>query len=177
MRLSAQRMAPGGAEGERGAMTIRTAVTTAAAVLLALQAGLYFAFATGVMPGLARTDDGTFVSVMTRINVVIVNPLFLLTFVGAPLLAVVVAVLGGGHRGLLVAAAVLAVATVVITAAVNVPLNDALAAHGAGADALAEARRAFEHPWVVANIARTSTAAGALALLVIGALGRAGQAS
>ena len=52
-----------------------------------LQAGTYFTWSTGVMPGLARVDDRTFVSALQQINVAIVNPLFIATFLGAPLLA------------------------------------------------------------------------------------------
>ena len=36
------------------------------------------------MPGLARTDDRTFVHAMQEMNVAIVNPVFLLSFLGAP---------------------------------------------------------------------------------------------
>ena len=75
---------------------LTTAMTTvpargillAAAVLVAgLQAGTYFTWSTGVMPGLARVDDRTFVEAMQQINLAIVNPLFLATFLGAPALA------------------------------------------------------------------------------------------
>jgi hypothetical protein len=47
-----------------------------------LQAGTYFTWATGVMPGLARVDDRTFVEAMQRVNVAIVNPVFVSTFLG-----------------------------------------------------------------------------------------------
>ena len=49
-----------------------------------LQAGTYYTWATGVMPGLGRTDDRTFVHAMQEMNVAIVNPVFLLSFLGAP---------------------------------------------------------------------------------------------
>ena len=67
--------------------TLRGPVLLAATVAAGLQAGTYYTWACGVMPGLARTDDHTFVSSMNHINVAIVNPVFMLSFLGAPALA------------------------------------------------------------------------------------------
>ena len=52
--------------------------------LSGLIAGVFFAYAVSVMPALRSMDDATFVSVLNRINVVIVNPVFLVVFLGAP---------------------------------------------------------------------------------------------
>ncbi|SEC60390.1 Uncharacterized membrane protein [Nocardioides exalbidus] len=154
--------------------SLLSTVALAAAVLVAgLQAGTYFTWSTGVMPGLARVDDRTFVGALQQINVAIVNPLFVATFVGAPVLAAAVAVLGGPQaRPWAIAATALAVGTVAITVAGNIPLNDALEAAGR-VDAiqdLAAVRADFESRWVLLNAARTLTTAGALALLGIAAL-------
>lgn len=159
------------------ASTSRGPVLVLAAVVAALQAGTYFTWATGVMPGLARVDDRTFVSTMQHVNVAIVNPVFLTTFVAAPLLAGTTAVVGGSPaRGWAVAATALAIGTVAITAAGNVPLNDALAAAGA-VDAipdLASVRADFESRWVLLNIARCVTSAGAVACLAAAGLRTSG---
>lgn len=147
---------------------VRTPLLIGATLTTALQAGTYFAFAVGVMPGLLRTDDATFVSTMQQVNAAIVNPLFLLTFVGAPLLAVLaIAPTQGQARLCVVVGAVLAVATALVTAAGNVPLNNELAA--AGPD-LAAARAQFESSWVLLNTLRTVTGAGAVVALALGAL-------
>ncbi len=148
----------------------RTAILLAAMLASGLQAGTYYAWASGVMPGVARTDDATFVATMQRVNVAIVNPVFLVTFLGAPALAAVgVAAADGPGRTWAVAGLVLAVSTVATTAAFNIPLNDALAAVDLDADAdagtLAAARAAFEAPWVRWNVVRTLTSTGALASL------------
>ena len=66
-----------------------------------------YAWASGVMPGLAQTDDRTFVVAIQEMNRAIVNPVFLLSFLGAPVIGVVGAVvvdgdarwLGGGLGG------------------------------------------------------------------------------
>ena len=138
--------------------TLRGPVLLAATVAAGLQAGTYYTWASGVMPGLARTDDHTFTSSMNHINVAIVNPVFMLTFLGAPALAAVaVATTGSGARGWAIAGLALALGTVAVTAAGNVPLNDALAAGGSRAD--------FETAWVRWNVVRTLTSTGALASL------------
>lgn len=146
----------------------RGPVLLAAALLAGLQAGTYFTWATGVMPGLADVDDRTFVSTMQSVNVAIVNPVFMLTFLGAPLLAGVAIWAGGpAARPWTVAATVLAVGTVVVTVAGNVPLNDALAAAGPvdRIRDLGAVRADFESLWVKLNVLRTLTSAGALGAL------------
>jgi uncharacterized membrane protein len=129
----------------------------AATVGSGLVAGLFFGFATAVMPGLARSDDRTFVTAMQGINVAIVNPVFPSVLV-LPLAAFVVAAVAGPSRGWVIAAGALYLATFLITMAGNVPLNDALAAVGSPQDAGAveEARRVFEDPWNRLHLVRTA---------------------
>ncbi len=152
---------------------VRGPVLVAAALVAGLQAGTYFTWATGVMPGLARVDDRTFVHAMQQMNIAIVNPVFIATFLGAPLLAgASIAVAGSHARPWAIAATVLAVGTVVITFAGNIPLNDALDAAGPvdKIKDLAAVRADFESLWVKLNIARTLTSAGALGALAMAAL-------
>ena len=52
----------------------RSGALAAATITTGLMAGLYYAYACSVMPGLSRTDDRTFVSAMQQINVAIINP-------------------------------------------------------------------------------------------------------
>jgi len=104
-------------------------VLTGARLLNGVTAGIYIAFLVAFMPALHGQPDDVYARVMNRLNVVIVNPVFLAFFLGAPLLALI---LLGWHRSpLSVTAACLAVAAVVITFAANLPLNDALANGGA----------------------------------------------
>jgi uncharacterized membrane protein len=143
--------------------TLRNPVLLAATVAAGLQAGTYYTWASGVMPGLARTDDRTFVSTMQHVNVAIVNPVFMLTFLGAPALAAaVVATSSPSVRGWAIAGLALTIGTVVVTAVGNVPLNNALADGGSRAD--------FETAWVRWNVVRTLTSTGALAALAWAAM-------
>jgi uncharacterized membrane protein len=167
------------------ALTSETVLTTAmttsvrgplllvAAVVAGLQAGTYFTWATGVMPGLARVDDRTFVDTVQQMNVAIVNPVFIATFLGAPVLAGAAAVVAGPQaRPWAIAATVLAIGTLAISFAGNIPLNDALEAAGPvdKIKDLAAVRSDFEPLWVKLNIGRCLTSAGALACLAMAGL-------
>ncbi|AEV85885.1 hypothetical protein ACWT_4866 [Actinoplanes sp. SE50] len=147
---------------------LTTGVLVAALICVGLMAGIFFAFTTSVMPGLHTADDRTFVEAMRHLNAAIENGLFGLVFVGALGFPAGAAVLlaRGGHRaaaGWAAAAAVLYLVALVLTMAVEVPLNDRLAA--ASLSDPAAARRNFEGVWVPVNDVRTLLTASALACL------------
>ncbi|GAA2612061.1 hypothetical protein GCM10010399_48690 [Dactylosporangium fulvum] len=156
---------------------LRTIVLAAATLLVGLSAGVFFAYSTSVMLALKKVDDRTFVDVMQKINMAILNPWFLTAYVGALLTAIaaILLYLSGGHRGplpWLIAAALLYGVAFVVTAAVNVPLNDQLAAAGP-VDRIADpaaVRASFEAGWVRWNLIRTVASAGSLLALAIGLL-------
>jgi uncharacterized membrane protein len=140
---------------------LRTTVLGIATVMTGLIAGLFYAYANSVMPALHETDDRTLVEVMNKINVVIINPVFMVCFVGLVLFNIAAAVLYAGkpYRTVLVWVAIslaLNLIAFVITATANVPLNDQLAnvKHLNDATAVAAGRDDFENPWVAWNIAR-----------------------
>lgn len=140
----------------------------AATVATGLQADTYYTWASGVMPGLARVDDRTFVHAMQQMNIAIVNPVFMATFLGAPVLAAAaVATASSTTRPWVIAGLGLAVATVVITAVGNIPLNNAIDAAG-DIDKirdLAAVREKFESSWVRWNVVRAVTSTASLAAL------------
>jgi uncharacterized membrane protein len=137
-----------------------TAALLAATVTNGLMAGLFAAFSYAVMPGLRRAEDGTFVEAMQRMNAAILNGWFGVCFGGAALFPAVAALLhlGGGDRALpwILAGLAAYVAVLVITFAVNVPLNNRLATadHRSAPTALAAARQGFEGAWVRWNVVR-----------------------
>ncbi|WP_280458619.1 DUF1772 domain-containing protein [Nocardia carnea] len=144
---------------------VRAAVLMAATLATGLMAGVFGIYALAIMPGLQTTDDRTFIGAYQAIDRAIVNPLFLLTFMGALVLAVVAALLqlGPGRGAVLIwtaAAAVLYLMAVVVTVAVHLPLNDALKAAGAPAEMAdpAAVRAAFDEArWVAWNLVRAVT--------------------
>jgi uncharacterized membrane protein len=111
-----------------------TKILTVGALLgSALMAGLFFAFGTAVMSSLQRLPAGQGAAAMNLINVRIQNPLFLLVFCGTALVCLALPVLAFVQdtpgKWWIVAGSVLYLAGVIVLSfAVNIPLNDGLAA-------------------------------------------------
>ncbi|MEV7037737.1 anthrone oxygenase family protein [Amycolatopsis sp. NPDC051061] len=144
-----------------------TVVLVAALIAAGLIAGLFYAYACSVLPGLARGDDKTFVEAMRGINVAIVNPVFMLTFLGAPVLAGVAIFLDPGPRPWVIAGFACLVAMIVITGALNIPLNNALES---GGDDYAAVRANFEAAWVRWNVLRAVVSTAGFGCLVAAVL-------
>lgn len=146
----------------------QTVTLIAATIAMGLIAGLFYTFSCAVMPGLARTDDRTYVVAMQRINEAILNGWFALSFGGALVLTGLAAVLhlGDDQRSVLpwiVAGLVLYVVVLVVTFRANIPLNNALAA--AGEPDYAAVRERFATEWVRWNLVRTLVNTAAFAAL------------
>jgi uncharacterized membrane protein len=154
--------------------------TVLAAAILAtgLMAGVFWIFSNTIMPGLRHTDDRTFVGAFQSIDKAIMNPWFMMAFFGALVLTGLAAALHltADRRNLLPwigAAFVLYLIAVIITMAVNVPLNDALRAAGdpARIGDLAAVRQHFhEARWSAWNLIRTLTSTAAFGCLIAAAL-------
>jgi uncharacterized membrane protein len=141
--------------------SLRTLALLAATLTTGLSAGLFTTWAYSVMPGLARTDDRTFVVAVQRLNEAILNGWFALCFGGALVFGVAALLLhlNAASRSALpwiVGGLALYVAVLVVTGAANVPLNNALARAGdpARIPDVGAVREAFEAQWVRWNIAR-----------------------
>ncbi|MBB5912268.1 putative membrane protein [Nocardia transvalensis] len=140
-----------------------------ATISTGLLAGVFYAYASSVMLALRQLDDRTFVDVMNRINVVIVNPAFMFSFLGSLVFTGIAAALHlrADQRTVLwwiLAALVLNVISFLISAGGNIPLNNQLA-DVSGGD-FAALRQQFEGSWVTLNILRgvaNTAAVGALA--------------
>ncbi|MFE9564972.1 anthrone oxygenase family protein [Streptomyces sp. NPDC006487] len=165
---------------------LSTALLVLSTVLVGLMAGLFFAFDVSVMPGLAKTDDRTYVTAMQSFNAVIDgNPLFGTVFVVALLAAFAAAFVEAraGRRAVALWAAVAAAAylvVLVVTFAVNIPLNNELADLGDAAKLTDfSVVEKFKGTWETANIVRTLLCAAALTALARALLlyGRATGAS
>ncbi|MCP2278281.1 Uncharacterized membrane protein [Nocardia amikacinitolerans] len=159
---------------------LRIAALVAAVLATGLTAGVFYAYAISVMPALKRSDDRTIIDLMQKINVVIINPWFMIAFLGTVAFGIIAALLhlGRDHRATLVwigIAVVLNVIAFAVTAGFNVPLNDQLAAAGDPAQIadMAAVRANYEAAWVRYNVIRAVV--HTLAFLVLcGALFAAG---
>jgi len=160
-------------------MVFRNVALIAATTASGLAAGLFYSFSCAVMPGLRQVDDRTFIDAMQRINVAILNGWFALSFGGALVLTVLAAVLEwrAGTKAVafwIAVAVVLYVAVLLITFAVNVPLNDQLEAAGApsGIADLAAVRARFETSWVRWNVVRAVLSTASFVALAYAVLRR-----
>lgn len=163
-------------------MDVLTAVAAAVAlVLTGAVSGVFFAYSNSVVPGLDAGRPDQAITAMNNMNRKILNPLFLTTFVGPPIAAVVTAVLlltldeTGAALLFFCAAAVYVLGAVAPTAAVNVPLNNALGTGPVPADEAEVARvwTDYSTRWTRWNHWRavsslTALAAMGIALLVWG---------
>ncbi|RKT84359.1 anthrone oxygenase family protein [Saccharopolyspora antimicrobica] len=138
-------------------------LVVAAVCCSGLVAGLFAGFGYAVMPGLRAVDDRAFVTSMQRINAAILNPVFLPMFLGGLVLGGVAAwlVWSAAAPGAwwAVAGAGLYLVVFLVTGAVNVPLNNELAAGGEDTAAL---RERFEGKWVRWNLVRAFAGVGSL---------------
>lgn len=160
-------------------MNVFQLTLTAAVLSCSLVAGFVFAFAVVVMPGIRALGDGQFLRTFQLLDGVIQDnqPLFVLVWVGSVVALVGSLVLGfaqvdGVSRAFLVAAAVIYLLGVQLpTAAINIPLNNAVQAldvKSLDENALAAARGSFEAPWNRWNSIRTVLAiTTSLALIAV----------
>lgn len=133
-------------------------LTTIAAVSTGLLAGTYAAFSTMIMPALRSGPTAEALTTMQRINVFALHPGFMVIFwssgIASAASVVVMLLTGGSRSGWTVAASALALVGLVITAAINVPRNTALA--GLDPTSAPDLRTAADllSGWVTANHAR-----------------------
>ncbi|MEC3955485.1 anthrone oxygenase family protein [Nocardia sp. CDC153] len=139
----------------------RTAALVAATLTTGLIAGVFYAYATSVMTALGQSDDRTFIDIMQKINVVIINPWFMLGFMGTVGFTVLAAALhlGKDSRTTLIwigVALLLNIIAFAVTSGLNVPLNNQLANAGDVGQIgdLAAVRAQFETSWVRWNVVR-----------------------
>lgn len=157
------------------------ALTLACATLTTgLAAGVLYAYAVSVNLGLAVQSDESYVATMQAINEKIQNPVFFASFFGAVLfsLAALAAHLPRPRSGRFLLIALACVLYIgggfLLTASINVPLNNQLAAVDPDAPArvLAAARDAYEGPWDFWNAIRTAFSTLAFLALVGACLAR-----
>jgi uncharacterized membrane protein len=131
--------------------------------------GVFFAFSTFIMKALAQLPPNQGISAMQRINVVVLNPLFLGLFFGTAALTagcVVAAVLPWSQprSSLLVACGLLyLVGCFLVTMAFNVPRNQRLASLNAESSEAAAYWLVYVREWSRWNHVRTAASAASAA--------------
>ncbi len=138
----------------------------------ALIAGVFFAFSTFVMKALARLPPAEGIRAMQSINVVVINGRFLAAFLGTAVACGLLALSspwtwqqpGGALR--LGGCLLYLVGTILVTAAFNIPRNDALAQLQPDAVEAAAVWSRYVASWTAWNHVRTAAALIASGLLI-----------
>lgn len=126
--------------------------------------GVFFAFSTFIMKALAQLPPNQGVAAMQRINVVVLNPLFLGVFMGTALLAagcVIAAFFPWSlpRSPLLLASGILyVVGTFFVTMKLNVPRNEQLARLGSESPQAVQYWPVYVREWSNWNHVRTAAA-------------------
>lgn len=146
------------------------ATVIGATMTMGLAVGVFALYAHTIMPALHKTDDRTFVAAFQQIDHAIVNPWFMATaFVGALIFTLAAGIANRGTPALpwIAAAFCLYLIAVVVTTAINVPLNDAIKAAGDPNHIdVAQVRVQFhETRWAAWNLLRVVTTTSAFGLL------------
>lgn len=157
---------------------LAAAVAAVALVLTGAVSGVFFAYSNSVVPGLGAVRPGPAIEAMNGMNRAIYNPRFLLTFTGplvaSPVAAVLLLVGDASGPALLLfgAFAVYVAGAAAPTAAVNVPMVNALAARPVPADEATAARvwSSFRTRWTRWNTVRTVSSLVSLLLIGLGLL-------
>jgi len=156
-------------------MNLPNIVLWATATVTALITGLFYAWSCSVIPGISRLPDTQYLTAFQAMNRAILNPVFFTSFMGALVLLPVCAFMQYGQPAplrfwLLLAAALVYIAGGFgVTAAGNVPLNNALDAFdipGASAAEISAMRLRFEGPWNHLHHIRTVACLASLMLVI-----------
>lgn len=160
-------------------MDLTHALLGASVVTTGLVSGLFYGWSVSVIPGTRRIAADSYVEAMQQINRAIINPGFIVPFLGVPAVLGAAAYLqlrGGDQRraGLLAgAAATYVVGVLGVTMVRNVPLNDALDRFdllAADGGALERRRDTYESPWNRWHQLRTAASVATFALASAAAL-------
>jgi uncharacterized membrane protein len=159
-------------------MTIPILILTG--ILTGMLAGVLFAFSVSVIPGLRDLDAKRHIAAMQRINVRIINPLFMFSFLGPTILLPLAAFL---HRDsesfplLLIAGVLHIIGVNGVTIIGNVPLNNRLAEvtvdtlTGVEAEQIRQDYHGQGSLWMHLHHLRTVAAVGAVAFVYFTCLG------
>lgn len=144
-------------------------LTVLAALGSALMGGVFFTFSAFAMKGLAMLPPSHGAAAMQRINVAVLNPLFLTLFCAPAVISAVLVVFSLGDwrdldAQLRLAGGLLYIAgTLLVTGLYNVPRNDALAAVDAASPAGMAQWERYVPEWTAWNTVRTVAALTAAA--------------
>lgn len=147
-----------------------------AILLTGLSAGLFYAWQVSVIPGTKLVKDSTYIETMQKINRAIINPPFMLTFLGSLLIQTISVFLywntGVSLWFILAGTLMYGAGTVMVTVLGNVPLNDALDElylNDLSKEKISKERQEYEIPWNRLHLIRTGFSVFSFMLLLVAA--------
>src|SRR6056297_2881697 len=157
-------------------ITLKTLLLFSAILLTGLSAGLFFAWQVSVIPGTKRVQDSVYIETMQKINRAIINPPFMLIFLGPLVVQIISFVLHWDssitHWLILGAIILYGIGTVIVTGLGNVPLNDkldVLSLKDLTEIQMASERQQYESKWNRLHTVRTVFAVLSFMLLITAA--------
>jgi uncharacterized membrane protein len=142
-----------------------------------LIAGVFFAFSSFILTALARRPSAQGIAMMQSINIAVITPLFMLVFLGAGVLCLLLLVLTinkwdrSDSLYLLLGSLLYLFGVLGVTIGFNVPLNNKLANVVPNSSEAANQWAKYLTEWTICNHVRTLAALGATAVFAI-SLGR-----
>jgi uncharacterized membrane protein len=138
-----------------------------------LIAGVFFAFSSFVMTALARRPSAQGIAAMQSINIAVVNPLFMLVFLGTGVVCLLLLMGAIGNWQLSNAPYLLAgsllylIGALGVTIGCNIPLNNELAVTQPNSSDAANIWSKYLSRWTVWNHLRTMASLGAVILFLL----------
>lgn len=143
--------------------------------------GVFFAFSSFLMKSLAKIAPSQGIAAMQSINVVVINPTFMLALFGTAVLCIALGIWAGinwarAGSGWIVGGAVLYVSgTAIWTIVFHVPRNDALAKIAPNAPESIRIWEQYVTVWTLGNHVRTAAAIAACACFILALVRRAAE--
>lgn len=156
-------------------------LTLVAALGTGVVGGVFFAFSSFVMKSLARIAPNQGIAAMQSINIVVINPSFMLALFGTALLCIGLAIWAGinwaraGSAWIVGGAVLYVIGTAVWTIVFHVPRNDALAKIDPNAPESIAIWEQYVSVWTLGNHVRTAAAIAACACFVLALVRRAAE--
>src|SRR6056297_260003 len=142
-------------------------------LLTGLSAGLFFAWQVSVIPGTKRVKDSSYIETMQQINRAIINPAFMIVFLGPVPMQILSAFLYRNDAStfwpIVYVVILYVIGTVLVTGFGNVPLNDQLDTHSLtdlDEDQITRERQLYEGHWNKLHSIRTAFAVISFGLLL-----------
>lgn len=138
-----------------------------------LVAGLFYSWSVSVTPGIGRLGDREYLASFQAMNRAIINPLFMICFLGAAVMLPVTTFVYKGTTQfwwLVAATACYLLGVIAVTFAGNIPLNNALEKlniASSSPEQLSAFRAKFENKWNMLNHIRSVANTAALVLAIL----------